>query len=88
MTETGEGHELMVGFVACGPQMFDLFGNELAGEFELFRGGRALVSDKPGVGDLLRKRRAQRSVKVGGSVPRVQRVSGRVGQLQLDIPVE
>ena len=45
--------------VTCGPvqlEGFPLLFQELAGEFHFFRSDRTLISEPPGVGNLLRSR--------------------------------
>src|SRR5258708_25866422 len=75
LTETGEGHQLVVGFIAGDAQMFNLPGDEPSCQVELFGSDGALVSPLPGAGDLLRQSRTQRPVKVGGRIPGVGRGS-------------
>ena len=57
----------MVGLVAAGPELRELGEHKPAAELEFFAGGRPLVGDLPGVGDLLRQGCAERAVEVLGS---------------------
>src|SRR5437764_4795639 len=79
----------MVALVAARPELSQLGKDKPAAELDFFAGCRALVGNLPGVGDLLRKGRAERAVEVLRAVPSewLRGSSNRSSRRELEVDV-